>query len=530
MTGTDAAPTSDDAGAAPWAWPALGVCVAVLVGLTMANPWPFGSDDSIFYVVIARNIVGGHGVTFNEIMPTNGVQPLWQVVVTAVVGVLRLVGVDGPVATLRTLYAVNWVFVGLALVHLYRLLADVEVPAPLRKVGVVVLGLVLCGPWAMFGSEGHMAALLVVALLRALVRVVTDDADDGPSLRRTALLGVLGGLMCLSRLDSVWFVLTVFVVALVPLAGRPTLARTLRVATGGVATVVVLAPYLVWNLVEFGHLMPVSGVLKVDTSSPGFDLAAAGTTSVALVGLVWIAGSLAVMTRTSPPLLRRAWLAAAVGATASTGWYVVFSKGGYTQFNWYLMVHAVALSLTAVMMAVAVARLGADRDALARLVHLVVPLGCIALGVAAVAYSYLNISEGSPDRTWIDLRAFTTEVAETVPAGDRIATVDFPGVLGLLAEDQRILALDGLTGDFDFQEDLRDRGISCVLAQHDVRWLVTEDAVPATPDAGGRTATLWYNSWQFRETESTVTVDLADDQGLTPGRRGYHLWRVRPAC
>lgn len=58
--------------------------VATLVGLglgllacTVANPFAFVPDDSLFYLVIARNIAAGDGITFSVVMGTNGFQPLW---------------------------------------------------------------------------------------------------------------------------------------------------------------------------------------------------------------------------------------------------------------------------------------------------------------------------------------------------------------------------------------------------------------------------------------------------------------------
>ncbi|HMI30346.1 MAG TPA: hypothetical protein VK527_01310, partial [Candidatus Limnocylindrales bacterium] len=43
------------------------------------NPRRFPSDDSFFYLQVARNIAAGHGSTFNTVSPTNGYHPLWMV-------------------------------------------------------------------------------------------------------------------------------------------------------------------------------------------------------------------------------------------------------------------------------------------------------------------------------------------------------------------------------------------------------------------------------------------------------------------
>ena len=45
---------------------------------SLANPFAFVPDDSLFYLVIARNIAAGDGITFSVVMGTNGFQPLWD--------------------------------------------------------------------------------------------------------------------------------------------------------------------------------------------------------------------------------------------------------------------------------------------------------------------------------------------------------------------------------------------------------------------------------------------------------------------
>lgn len=76
--------------------------------------------------------------------------------------------------------------------------------APLaRQVGLMVVGLALCGPCWMFGIEGHLMALLTVALLFVAVPIINSDR---PSWCRCLASGILSGFVMLTRFDAAWFV------------------------------------------------------------------------------------------------------------------------------------------------------------------------------------------------------------------------------------------------------------------------------------------------------------------------------------
>ena len=56
----------------------LGLAAVMVAPFFMRDSWMvFVQDDLLYYLQVAKNIAQGHGSTFNGIVPTNGYQPLW---------------------------------------------------------------------------------------------------------------------------------------------------------------------------------------------------------------------------------------------------------------------------------------------------------------------------------------------------------------------------------------------------------------------------------------------------------------------
>lgn len=88
-------------------WIVAGAASAVMAWLTISNPWPYGSDDSLFYLVVATRLGDGDGVAFNELMATNGVQPLRQAIVGGVTDLGRAIGVAILLGQVRGLVVIR---------------------------------------------------------------------------------------------------------------------------------------------------------------------------------------------------------------------------------------------------------------------------------------------------------------------------------------------------------------------------------------------------------------------------------------
>lgn len=498
--------------------PVAALCAfGALVVLSFVNPWVFTADDSLFYLVVAPRLIEDGTWTFNGLTPTNGVQPLWQVATALVVAVADAVGLDSPAAQLRSVLVLNWALAVVALAAMWRLLERMGVERSHRLAGVVVLGACLCGPWGLFASEAHAVAASLVWLLLLLERWFRE----GPRVATAVGIGVASGLMMLSRLDTVWVALVAFgCLALVgPVRGLG--ARLQAMLPAVAAAVALVVPYLAWNLVRFEHLTPISGAIKVDLSSPRWSLDGIGSVGAAMILALWVAGALGVLRAPRERSRLIVWLVPAVGATASSAFYVVFSQGTFTQWRWYLIPHAVALALA---IPLAADRLAIERPRSAPALARTIQVACVALAAISLAVC-VRRATGTSNDLWAAGRSFSSEVADVVPEGAPVATVDLPGVLAFVS-DHPVLALDGLTGDFELQARLRDDGAACVLEDLGIDHVVTvyDRRVVERTD---RSVTLVLASWLHREPPTELR---ASGPLLVSENQQFALWQVETAC
>lgn len=223
--------------------------------------WPRFADDAYYYFVVADHWWAGRGLSMDGVHFTNGFQPLWMVLCLGIFA-LPL----EPTTTLLALAQLATLAVwGLGVAVVWQ-----AIGARALAPGLAAIGL-LCFPRylhiALAGMESGLALLLAGLVF---LRASRDDVLIRPTpTRADAQLGVLVGLLLLTRLDAVWMGLALAAVvgwhAWGGASGSP-LARlwaTWRKGWGTFWPVLALViPYLLWNELVFGHVVPISGILK----------------------------------------------------------------------------------------------------------------------------------------------------------------------------------------------------------------------------------------------------------------------------
>jgi hypothetical protein len=222
------------------------------------------TDDSYYYFQVARNIVRGYGVTFDQIHATNGFHPLWML---CLLPVCAATGGAGEMS-LRLTFCLVALVAGAALWIAYRCLSSYAG----RSAAVVGLVALTVPPFLnplVNGLETGLLLLLLFFLLWTARRYSLLSLRSGTA--RNVILGLLLALLFLARLDSAFIVLGVL--AAIPLCwmlgveGRiPFPAMVRKSLEVGLTFAVAVAPYFVWNETSFGHLTAISGGLK--TSFP----------------------------------------------------------------------------------------------------------------------------------------------------------------------------------------------------------------------------------------------------------------------
>lgn len=501
-----------------------------LVGLALAvasliDPLALLADDSWFYLVIGRNVADGHGITFSRVGGTNGFQPLWGAVVSATIALAHLVGVDSVLGEARAILLVGWGLLGLALWRLDRLLRRLQVPP--AGIGLACLSVLayLGGLLGTLASEANLHLLLVVLVAE---RCLDLGQQEAPSARASVATGCLLGLMVLGRLDS-GFVAASALAVLLGFGRAPWRSRLRSVGIAAVVAALVTAPYFAWNVLRFGRLMPIAGAIKVDAGHLGIDPEAVGSTGFVLLVFILVAGAVSFIGRRPSRFEVLVVVPAVIGGAVSMGVYLLAGVGRFTDLDWYRMPHLFA---AAVLAGLAVARL---EEAWPRTVDLAVVVVGVVLVMAPLFVVFERRLAGANHEYWHPVADFSVAVGAAVPPEEVIATLDFPGVLAAFSQ-RHVVALDGLTGDYDFQNDLVESGGACALAQRGVQWLTVDDgdrlrrldgSIPVDGDEPPFTVVI--SSWLHRVDVGVVELDpgalVLEDRAS-----GLSLWRIDPRC
>jgi hypothetical protein len=412
------------------------------------------TEDGYYSLSVARNLGTGKGLTIDGTHLTNGIQPLWVFLTAplfAIVGGARDAG-------LRLVLLLHWL-IYVATIAVVCAIAR-RVAGTAACLAVPLAALLYASNITLFelhfnGLETGLVLLLHGLLVLRLARIDWRRGRDVWSV------GALAALLCLTRLDAA------LLVALLPVctAWQPDLTRRHRLRAAVIVwgcSAFVLAPWLIFGLVEFGHLMPTSGLAQTQWRfSPGRLLVAymyllghafgsgasfywPGRYQQACLGLLvagaaWTivaarrAGSIAVGRAVSTALRTQsasvALLMSACGIALAV-WYALSSDAWWMYQRYTAPI--VVLTLPAMAAAIAAARRGPAIAAL---------LVCASLAVA-----WLSLA--SPGAAMLRLRVHYDMVriaGAYVPVGDRLAAAQ-SGTLGFFRDG--VTNLDGkVNGD-----------------------------------------------------------------------------------
>ena len=486
-----------------------------LAAATIANPFPYVADDALFYLVIGRNVADGHGITFSQVVPTNGFQPLWQAVVALLVWLAQLVGIDGDRAQLRIVVIACWACLigGIALVD--RILRRLSVGDVGRTTAAAIALVILGGPYSTLATEASLVYLLAAALLLAIDAAVETPAHG---TRSALLVGALAGLLLLARVDTMFLVAAALTAFAWRLRGQGRSVALRSAAIAAASAGVVVAPYLAWNQVRFGRLLPISGAVKLRLGQLNLDPESVGREGWLLLAGAVALGIGATLARRREPFAWP-WLVATIGSAGAAGWYFAFSTGQLTRGGWYHAPYVLALALGAALAVQAVL----DRvPALAP----AVAIGAALVLFGAVAFSWTERTRGANADQADAVLAFGAQARAALPADAVLATVDYPGYVALVTRHPTV-ALDGLTGDFELQRDLRDLGAACTLERLGVSHVVTDapgrlEPVPGDPGRKQQQVA----SWLYDAPAGAIVLD----ERLVTSAVGLQLWSTVATC
>lgn len=485
-------------------------------------PFTLTFDDAYYYLGIARNLVDGHGSSFDQINATNGYHPLWLAIST----LPFLVGLD-DLAAARALLIVQLVLGwGLTLVLVSRLVTDQidgwslgrkaaagdpQVARSLRRaasaVVAVVVALVALNPFLVKvvanGLESGVAVPLYAALLligcrrrgRWLAgshasRWVTALLLALAFLARTDAILLIGclGLWCLAELvtgrrrgpttpDGV------AIEGTAPRLDPPTVGALVEVFA---LPAVVIAAYLAVNQSVFGTPLQVSGLIKQRplgaVTIGAFAVVAVIAAAVARHGFRRLQGTGgrrgARFPHTGAVALRTSWFGAF--CILVVGYYTVIQS---QQWLWYygpVLLYLVILFLLAVA-DITEASLR-DRPAGAGAGRTVGPVA--AIFVVPLVLALLYTGRQFTDPTLRSIQIANRDAGEWIDANlppDAVLASWDAGAVGYFSH-RRVVNIDGVVNSLEFRDAMRDGTDAARLACQGVGFVTNHGPAGSDPE------------------------------------------------
>lgn len=395
------------------------------------TPAVFMVDDAWFYLQIGRNLGLGLGSTFDGEVATNGYHPLWQ----AVVGLLAHLSTDRG-TLLNLALGTQVIAVCAALPLLLRTGERWGVPFPIVVPAALLITQYSDKGWL---SEGPITALFLAAVLSSLHR---------PGVRT----GFLLGLLFLTRLDTVFFV-----GALLLFTPR---RRAILLGAG-----VVAGPWLLWNLWTWGHLLPISGAIKSTFPHPDF---ADPLAKIGWMGLATGIGSgVALLFAARRPGRRVLLGSLGLGGLAHAVYTALFTGplwSTFVPYYWIVATIAAAMALGE-LLAVYLEQLPSLSIAARRSL---IGASVVLLSLAAAGRALRSVFQ-EPDPTILMARWIEENLPES-----RILVLDAPGRIAWFS-GRPVFAMDGLTRNWSFSEDLDRLGIETWANKREITHLLGYD-------------------------------------------------------
>lgn len=225
--------------------------------------WQLMTEDGYLMQTIARNMAIGLGMSTAEgTLPTNGVQPLATIIFAA----LHYIA-DGSkqlgiiyVTVFSTLVALSatWLLRGLNLVlfkswHISSNIAFLS--AALWFASPLII------KHSMNGLETGLYYLAIIATLFCYFSLDLKY-NQAMSNRQRVVLGILFGLTFLARNDAVFFIAALLIAHVVSSNGflfEGIKHRLLDAIIAGFTSILVGLPWLIYNQLNFGSIVPMSG-------------------------------------------------------------------------------------------------------------------------------------------------------------------------------------------------------------------------------------------------------------------------------
>lgn len=453
-------------------------------------------DDAGYYFQIAKNLADGNGSSFDGIHKTNGYQPLWLLVLTAIHWLLTI----NNDSMLRLILIVQFFAAVFALGLLWRAFNTAF------KESVSVTALMIAIAAAFLPSINGMESMLLLAMISALLFIFTRTTDTAEvNYSQGYLLGLVVGAIVLCRLDLIFLPIAIGILWLASIISTPyeRVYRLLVLAAFTAGTACAVCPYLALNFVSTGHLLPISGVLK--SSFPNINSPLAMPDHIGVREMFGLLGAhMYLLASLIRPFrlhvvdqIGRKFHVMILSLSLTVSFHFIhtllFMK--WAVFWWHYSFYPL---VGAIVFGVAYACL--LRHLAARYQQFFATI--LALVIAVVTCTWIESKFQEPlENNWVVQSYYAGKFAKASTDPEAIFAMKDAGIFGYISE-RRTINLDGLVNNFGFQSVLKEKRLVEYLKKNDVAYLA-QHAIWNRPDVVEGT----YQTWRFSLRSHLFDVD-----------------------
>lgn len=228
--------------------------------------WYFMTEDGYLMQTVARNMAIGNGMsTADGTMATNGVQPL----ATFFFAALHALAGGSKVAAVFYVTVASVLVAALSAWMLWNMglkIFERELPAA-RQVALTASAVWFASPLVIaHGMNGLETGIYYLALIGAVSYYFSIDLNNEHGMRpaQRIVFGGILGVAFLARNDAVLFIATILLVHLFSggPAGGGVAKRFGDTIAIGLVSMLVAAPWLIYNYMNYGSIVPISGTAQ----------------------------------------------------------------------------------------------------------------------------------------------------------------------------------------------------------------------------------------------------------------------------
>jgi len=226
-------------------------------------------DDAFYYYTIAKNIIGGQGIVFNNEIPTNGFHPLYLILLLP----LYFFSSDQNIPIYLSLILLS-IFSIMTSVYIYKIIHKI---LNSNKIGIFAAGIWLFSPNIIFlslmGIETPIQIFFISMLTYFLIKWKNINEYN---IKQSIIIGFLGSLIFLSRLDGIFFIIAFLILIILRKLKVVFKEKNLsyfhikNLLITGSLIIIICFPWILWSFLTTNSIFPVSGQAILLTNRRGW--------------------------------------------------------------------------------------------------------------------------------------------------------------------------------------------------------------------------------------------------------------------